>query len=193
MDYEGEARNVMRRLVDYCSTGALVAADYSRYPPPKMLVGKILPNSKIVAKRFKPCENLTEGCVYKIVKLEDVVKFDYAEHRLLEGLQPRRGGVIVRWRKGRIEPYLKTLYKKRLYGDSAGIPPSAYLLTYSQLEVLCSEFLRTDLAPEEVRIDYLLTPVGRTMKGTDIDGARKKKLEDVNVLGQVSFSVNGKK
>lgn len=192
-DYEGEARNVMKRLLKYCETGALVAADYSRYPPRKMLAGKILPNSKITARRFKPCEHLPEGCFYKIVKLEDVVEFDYAEHRLLEGLQPRRGGIIVRWSKGRIEPYLKALYKKRLYGDSVKISPSVYLLTDSQLEVLCSEFLRTDLASQKVRIDYLLTPVGRTMKGTDIDGARKEKLEDVNVLAQVSFSTNREK
>ena len=92
----------------------------------------------------------------------------------------------MRWRQGRIEPYVKALYKRNLYGESAKTPPSVYLLTDSHLEVLCSEFLRTNLAPKKVRTDYLLTPVGRTMKGTDIDGGRK----DANILAQVSFSTN---
>jgi len=190
-DYE-KGRNEIRRLLKFCKTGALVAADYSKYhdPSPRMLVGKIPPNSRIKHRRFKPCEKTPKGCVYKIVKLEDVVELDYAENRLLEGLQPRRGGVLVRWSKGRIEPYLKALYKKSLYGSSIEISPSVYLLTDSQLEVLCSEFLRIESAPKDVKLDYLLSPVGRTMKGTDIAGARKEKLGDVNILAQVSFSTD---
>lgn len=193
-DRDPKHRPVFKRLRNFCRTGALVAADYSKYPPRRMLVGKIKPNSKPTPRTFKPCEpeKNPKGCVYKVVKLDGVVEFDYAEHRLLEALQPRGGGVIVRWRMGRIEPYLKALYKKRLYGSAVTVTPSVYRLTDSHLEVLCSEYLRTDLAPPEVRIDYLLTPIGRTMKGTDIYGARKQKGKDVIVLAQVTFSTDKK-
>jgi len=62
-----------------------------------------------------------------------------------------------------------------------------YPFTDYQWEVMCSEYLRREGA-NNVRIDYLLTPIGRTMKDIDIDGANK----DFYVLAQVSLTTNPK-
>jgi hypothetical protein len=63
--------------------------------------------------------------------------------------------------------------------------PHDYPFTDYQWEVLCSEYLRGNVS-NELRIDYLLTPVGRTMKDIDIDGAS----DSIHVYGQVSLSTN---
>jgi len=187
-DYEGQGRHVLKRLWGYCESGALVAADFSKYPPAKMLVGRIPSGSKIEPMIFPPSEegevnkeNYPEGATYRVVKLEDAVIFDYAEHPILRTAQPPGGGVVVRWKK--IERHLKVLYKKKL-GIPTEIPPTVYDLDFAQLEVLCSEYLRRALAPPRMRVDYFLTPVGRGKKDTDIDGASR----NARVLGQASFS-----
>jgi len=51
--------------------------------------------------------------------------------------------------------------------------------------VLCSEYLRREVE-DILRIDYLLTPIGRTMKDVDIVGANT----DFYVLAQVSLTTN---
>lgn len=183
-DYKGMARNVMKRLRDYCRAGALVAADYSKYPPPRMIVGKIPPNSEILIERFE-CDYSADGCVYKMVELVRPVTFHYAEYPVLQTCQARLRNNVVHWTKGGIDRWLKKLYLYRL-GVIERMPRDVHLLTYDQLEVLCSEYLRTDFAPSGLRVEYLLTPVGRGKKDTDIDGASGS----VRVSGQVSFSSN---
>ena len=82
-----------------------------------------------------------------------------------------------RWNWG-----LKSVYKKRV-GLINKIPRTIYALIPTHLEVLCSEYLR-NCAPEEIRIDYLLSPVGRGRREIDIDGVHGNRL----VLAQVSRS-----
>jgi len=61
-------------------------------------------------------------------------------------------------------------------------PPRVSLYGLS-MEVLCSEYLRREES-NKLRIDYLLTPVGRTMKDIDIEGANRS----IRIYAQVSLS-----
>lgn len=192
-----EAHRVMKRLSAYCEKGAIVAADYSQYSPyipATMLVGIIPPGSKPKTKRIKPCKpdegevvrkKYLNGTVYSTVKLKDAIKFDYAEYRILKASQARLRGNVVEWKVGGIDRWIKSLYMYKLHLIKK-ISPDVHLLTADQLEVLCSEYLRSVLAPSDLRIGYFLTPVGRGTKGTDIDGESKNR----HILGQVSFSEN---
>lgn len=190
-------RKVMERLTEYCTDGAIVAADYSQYSPvipATMIVGIISPGSKPKTKRIKPCkpdegevvrEEYPNGAGYSTVKLKDAIKFDYAKYEILRTSQARLRGNVVEWKVGGIDRWIKSLYMYKLRLTKK-ISPDVHLLTFNQLEVLCSEYLRSVLAPSDLRIGYFLTPVGRGTKGTDIDGESKNR----HILGQVSFSEN---
>lgn len=191
-DYNGPGKKVMRRLWEYCESGALVVADYSDYNLKEILLGILPPGSRIEPRK-EPFEEYPgeypEGVAYyKVVKLDACVRLQYADQRVrpLLVLQPR-SGTVVRWSIGHIERYVKYLYKAMLHGTKSlsDYPPQDYPFTDYQWEVLCSEYLRT-YAAEEIRIHYLLTPVGRTMKDIDIDGANK----NTHILCQVSLTKN---
>lgn len=190
-------RKVMERLTEYCTDGAIVAADYSQYSsviPATMIVGIISPGSKPKTKRIKPCKPsegevikkyYPNGTMYSIVKLKDAVKFDYAEYGILRTSQARKQGNVIRWSVGGIDRWIKSIYMYKLHLIKK-ISPDVHLLTADQLEVLCSEYLRSVLAPSDLRMEYFLTPVGRGTRDTDIDGESKNR----HILGQVSFSEN---
>lgn len=188
-DYNGPGKKAMKRLWNYCNNGALVVADYSDYGLKGILIGVIHPNSKIEPRK-EPYEEYIEGVAYyKVVKLDGPVRLDYADPRIrpLVVLQPR-SGTVVRWSVGSIEKYVKYLYKTIILQGEYSLseyPPEDYPFTDYQWEVLCSEYLRRGVL-NDIRIDYLLTPVGRTMKDIDIDGASRNN----HILGQVSLTKN---
>jgi hypothetical protein len=169
--------------------GALVVADYNDYGFRTFLVGVLPPNSKIKPRkeRIDDIESYPEGLAYyRAVRLSRAVQLNYSDPRArpLIVLQPRQGNV-VNWGIGNIDTYIKYLYKTLLYGGRLPFdyPPEKYPFTDYQWEVLCSEYLRL-LPPSDEKIDYLLTPVGRTMKDIDIDGANR----EAHVLAQVSLT-----
>jgi hypothetical protein len=188
-DFSGPGRKVMKRLKDYCQTGALVVADFNDYGFRTFLIGVLPPNSKIEPRKEK-IENIKsyrDGfAYYRTVGLQGAVQLNYSDSRArpMIVLQPRQGNV-VNWSIGNISTYVKYLYKALLHGRSLPLdyPPEKHPFTDYQWEVLCSEFLRL-LPPSDEKIDYLLTPVGRTMKDIDIDGANK----EAHVLAQVSLT-----
>ena len=186
-NYEGTARKVLKRLERFCREGVVVFADYS--DPPKGLKLKAV-NIGIIPERecYKPVrylpgnEDYPKGFIYKQVKLHNYVTLSHADVIPLLAIQPR-GGTVVRWPSA--EKLVKFFYKRKLglKIDPKSISPE--LLLPFQQEVLCSEYLRTK-APEEIRLKYLLLPVGRGLKAIDIDGAN-----DVNrIFAQVSLSKN---
>jgi len=193
-DWEGTMQNILDRLWKICEKGALMAADYSQYDYSKMIVGVIPPGSEVKNKTYSPSdietwEHINEdkhdrekGLAYKVVDLEDVVEFDYAEYPILLACQARLRGNIINWKAGKIEENLKHLYKSKL-GIDCEVQRNPYLLTDNQLEVLCSEYLRRN-PKSSVEIDYFLNSVGRQMKEVDIIGGSDK----IRSLSQVSFT-----
>jgi len=198
-DWKKPMCDILKRLKKCCEKGALMAADYSQYDYSKMIVGIITSDSEIKNKTYSSSEIETwehinedkhdrkDGLAYKVVALEEVVEFDYAEYPILLACQARLRGNIINWKAGEIEENLKYLYKSKL-GMDCEVQRNPYLLTDNQLEVLCSEYLRRNpkSSPE---IDYFLNSVGRQMKEVDIIGGS----EETRSLSQVSFTDKKKK
>ena len=188
-DFKGSGRKVMLRLSYYCQSGALVVADYNDYGFKVMLLGVLRPNSKIEPRveQIEVSQHYPEGLAYyHVVKLNRCVRLDHSDPlaRPLLVLQPRQNNV-VNWRIGNIAEYVRYLHESLLSGSvsMSNLPIEKYPLTDYQWEVLCSEYLRI-IPPSEGKIDYLLTPVGRTMKDIDIEGANR----EAHILAQVSLT-----
>jgi len=190
-DFDGTGRKILGRLWDYCKSGALVVVDYDHYGFKNILIGTLPANSvvKPIEEKLEPSPNYPNGLAhYQMVELKDCVRLHYSDSwvRPLLILQPRQGNV-VHWTKGKIDVYVKNLYKAIL--DRASLSPNLKLNNYPftdyQWDVLCAEYLRT-VSLNNMRIDYLLTPVGETVKNVDIEGANK----DFYVSAQVSLTTD---
>lgn len=190
-DFDGSGRNVIGRLLDYCKSGALVVVDYNDFGFKNILIGTLPANSVIkpIEEKVEPSPDYPIGLAcYRMVELKDCIKLHHSDSwtRPLLVLQPRQGNV-VKWTKGHIDGYVKNLYKNILnhasFSSNFGL--NNYPFTDYQWEVLCSEYLRA-MKSNSLRIEYLLTPIGRTMKDVDIDGAN----EDCYILAQVSLTTD---
>jgi hypothetical protein len=181
--YSEKASYVLKRMRYYCETGALVVGYYNEHQPIRMIIGLLIPGSEInpVIRDIWISGQYPEGkTCYKTIQLENFFEIDLTENRQLESCIPR-GNVFVNWKVNGIDRSIKYLYKLH----NKLITPqdrTVYNLSYTQLEVLCSEYLR--VTSENYRIDHLITPVGRSQKSTDIDGINKNG----KVLAQVSYS-----
>lgn len=153
-------RLAFNRLKKCCERGAIVGADFSVLHP-KMLVGEIKPRSKIEAIEVGEGKLGKTKFIYKVVQLERAKEVSYTDYPLLLAIQPRRG-TITRWQKAK--RYLNAIL------GSGDIPWSVNSLAPSQLEVLCYEFLRSAKTPTKMKLDFLLMPIGRTLKDIDIVG-----------------------
>lgn len=185
-NYEKPGRDVIRRLKDYCTKGAVVFAEYSDSdytPVPKANVG-ILCGSEgeysYGAKRYYGHGDYPSGFVYKQAELCNYRTLSYADFEQILAIHPR-GGTVIHWQKG--ETAVKFMYRRVL-----GLPIDSRLLDVgalfpAQQEVLCSEYLRLK-APRKMRLKYMLLPVGRGMRAIDIDGVT----EEAHLFAQVSFS-----
>jgi hypothetical protein len=183
----------MERLWKYCKSGALIVVDYNDYGFKSFLIGVLPPNSVItpMTENCKVSKYYPKGLAhYRMVELKDCIRLNHCNSwaRPLLVLQPRQGNV-VHWTIGNIDTYVKNLYKSILTNSpfSSNLTINDYPFTDYQWEVLCSEYLRREVK-DNLRIDYLLTPIGRTMKDVDIDGANK----DTAILAQVSLTTNPK-
>ncbi len=160
----------LKRLWDYCHEGALVGADYHQLYPARMLVGKILPGSEIKGRLFGPYW-------YKVVQLEKVQEVSFIDFPLLL-IQPRQT-TLTGW------PSMERHLKAILGIDE--ISPDVQSLHPGQLELVCCEFLRSDHAPNSLKIDFPLMPPGRSLQDIDIIGENASGL----VIAQVTHSTNG--
>jgi len=183
-NFKDNARHVLTRFKECCKEGAIVFADYSD-PPVKSIqeranIGIILEGSNYEAVPYSGHPEYPEGLIYEQAKLQYHKTLAYADILPFLAIHPR-GGTLVHWRQA--EKVIKFIYKKELGLITGPKDVTFEILFPAQQEVLCSEFLRTR-APKELRINYLLLPVGRGMKTIDIDGANER----VHLLAQVSFS-----
>lgn len=182
-NFEGYARNVLRRLSRHCKNGVIVFADYSD-PPLKSIqktgsIGIIPEGQKYKVKRYYGHPNYPNGLIYKQVELCNYTKLSYADYAAFLAIHPR-GGTLSQWKA---EEPVKFTYKRKLDLPIDSRSISLDVLFPAQQEVLCSEYLRTK-APDEIRLKHLLLPVGRGMKTVDIDGVNER----IHLFAQVSYS-----
>jgi len=121
-----------------------------------MLIGKICPESR---KDYLHRKINGEELIYKTVQLDKAKEISYLNHPILM-VQPRRGTISM-WKR-----------EKRLLAIFNGeeLPRQLDSLDPSQMEILCHEYLRLEITPENIRLKYLLMPIGRTLPNIDIIG-----------------------
>lgn len=186
----------LHRLNGYRKTGAIIVADYSDPDftgfktgiKKTILVGILHPTSEdkpIWVERYDPRpedDKFKDGLFYKQVALDEVIELGGSDLAMLLAIHPR-GNTVIHWEEG--EKAIKFIYRreKKLEVNTKSLGYKE--LFPAQQEVLCSEYLRSDSAGD-LKIKYLLLPVGRGMKSIDIFGAGETKL----VFAQVSFTAN---
>ena len=186
-NYEDNVKPVMKRFKRFCDEGVIVFADYT--DPPNGLeykavnIGIIPEHSCFEPKKYLPGdEDFPKHFIYKQVKLCNCVHLSYSEAVPFFAIQPR-GGTVVKWNAA--EQLVKFVYKRKLGLKIKKESINHQILLPFQQEVLCSEYLRIK-APNEIRIKYFLSPVGRGLKTVDIYGAN-----DTNhIFAQVSLSTD---
>ena len=176
-DYEKTAKSSLRALVELAKNGGYVFAVYNHHHGGK--IGFVSPNSKIELLNGKwGSRNGLEGrdAVLKAIKLETPKNLTADECISLKSVQPRQG-TFVRWHK--VGSRVKSLLNGKTERNVGSLTPDLQ-------EVMCMEFLRTDLTKKYLlpKLAYTLSPVGRTMKDVDIIGSTEdKKL----IYSQVTF------
>jgi hypothetical protein len=184
-DYKTRASRVLKRMHSYCQQGCLAVGYYNQHLPIRMIFG-IIPAGSVIEPQLRDLwidDDYPDGkTCYKTVQLKDFFEVDLTKNRQFESCLPR-GNVFVKWGVNEIDHSVKYLFKlhHRLVSNK---DRRVYDLSYSQLEVLCSEYLRQ--AGEDYKVRHFITPIGRSQKATDIDGVN----ESGNILAQVSFSTD---
>jgi len=159
-DYRGcGGEQPLQSLLDFCTKGALVGADYRIKGGVKsMLVGELEGGTQVIAMEFFD-EN--QNFIYKTAQLQNVKEISYQDYPLLSAVQPPNVA-ISKWNS--VRDYLDAIVTGK------NLPWSVASLAPSQLEVLCYEYLRASN-----RIVSLLLPIGRNMKDIDIVGMNSQK------------------
>lgn len=163
MDYTTFAKRAINALHKIAKKGGYVFAVYGHKSDYK--IGFIEPNTKIeIVEGTWGNKGKVQGRVAKLkaLKFKSSKIIKRGDALSLTCAQPQQG-TLCEWHKvkNRVENYYNgTEIAKKTVDD----------LTPDLLEVLCSEFLRTNLDEQLPRIQSLLTPVGRTMKDVDIIG-----------------------
>lgn len=152
-DYDESGKKSLTRLHNYCEEGRIVGADFRELRRDKMLVGFIMPGSKVKAIKF---EGGGESYCYKTVELTDTVEVPYTRYPVLMALQPRQT-TLTGW------PSAQKALQAAIKGRS--LPREVSSLDPNQLEVLCYEWLRTN-----GHLARLIMPIGRSMCDIDIFG-----------------------
>lgn len=162
-DYDGNGRSCLARLNALASQGGYVFAAYRNQAGAK--IGYVFPGSKVDLIKGKwGKQNNSEGkeAILKGIKLANVTNLDASGSIALKAGQPRQG-TFCRWRQ--VGPRVRNLVD----GSDA---ISLECLTPDLQEVMCMEFLRSELASAHglPRLALTLAPVGRTLKDIDIFG-----------------------
>ena len=180
-DYPRNAKNPLRALKELAKHGGYVCATYENYD--RCLVGYVAPNS--------PLELIdgTRGALYtaegrhtflKGVRFQRAEELDPRQHPLIFVGAPQQT-TLTRWVC--VQNRIEDLVEKRTS------EPSLSTLTDAELETLCAEFLRTSEARRLglPRLEMLLLPVGRTMKGIDIYGIAD---DGKTICAQVTYGIS---
>jgi len=174
-DYGPKGRNALKRLWKYCTSGAIVGADYRRLGRAAMLVGELPKNSRVQGEEFRDPDT-GHTFIYKVAVLHRAREVRFVDYPLLLGRQPRQA-TITGW------PSAARVLEAAIHNHP--LPYDASCLHPSQLEVLCYEYLR-----ERHHLERLLMPIGRSLLDIDILGLDK---DGNKVLAQVTHSMSKSK
>lgn len=178
-DYESSDRRAVQALVNLARDGGYVCAQHVNRE--ESMLGFVEPGSKIQLFNGKWGDrNGMRGrtAILKTLQLTKMQLIKPLHSALLLVGRPRQG-TIMRWPSaGRVVEYMVEGRSRQLQLCD---------LHYSQQEILCSEFLRTDEAVSSglPRLTYLLLPPGRTMKDIDIAGIAD---DGKMLMAQVTYS-----
>jgi len=166
------AKSSLKRLKGWCDQGKIVIADYGAFG---IWVGKIRPGSKVFAKDIKD-RTYTEQTgkkkvIFKAVKLIGMRQARGNGALLLKAVQPRMCTIN--------ESLKGADCASAILAGKSSLGRNVKSLSPEQLEILCYEFLRM-----KGKIDFLLMPIGRTLKDIDIYGMKGSK----GVVAQVTQS-----
>jgi hypothetical protein len=146
-------------------TGGYIWAEY--YTRRTVKVGKVKPSSfKIYLSRWsreRERGKHEKGSIAKLktLQMEKVRRIEPGQAMNLRAVRPQQG-TITKWHKARdnIECLIEN---KPLREDWSSLFPA-------QQEAVCAEYLRDPDFEECARLEFLLLPVGRTLKDVDICG-----------------------
>ena len=179
-DYKNpKSKGPVSKFAQLSNEGGYVCSTFLDIPG--CLVGRVEPGSVVFFENAKRPEDLNRPAVLKVLQLPGdtrLIEPDVANKILMA--QPQ--GTICEWKA--VEDRVKQLYEKGVIQ----IKTFADLLFY-EVEVMCSEFLRTIKAEEEglPRIRYLTARVGGSMPVVDFCGVSE---ENKDILAQVTYYKN---
>lgn len=181
IDYAAAAKGAMNNLNKLSKEGGYVFASYEHRDEYK--IGIIEPNTKIqLIEGNWGKKNTLYGrkAILKGLKFKSVKILNPLDAISLTSGQPRQG-TLCHWQKigKRVENNYNDVRGKKSLDD----------LTPDLQEVFCSEFMRMGLDKKLPKLEFLLTPIGRTLKDVDIIGLTKEKMK---VLVQVTYSYEPK-
>jgi len=168
----------MRALATLADEGGYVCAEY--HGQSECVLGFVKPKSKIeLVYGHWGSVNKYQGrkAILKSLRLSKVKSVRPGDSAAILVGRPRQG-TIMRWKQ--VGQMIENIVEGRR------IEPSLELLSPAQQEIMCSEFLRSPAAQEFglPRLEHLLLPVGRTMKGIDICGITES---GTRLFAQVTF------
>lgn len=175
LDYEVQDRPAIGTFKRLADSGGVDCATYR--PLPGCIIGRIEPKSVIKLEECLSVGNDAYDMVLKCLTLKDVRRLDARTAYRILAFQPIKG-TITAWPgiEHRVVHYLRD---GKFSGADVGH------LSIAEQEVLCSEFLRSDLASRQPlpKLVHLLMPVGRTQEDVDIIGLANDR---TRIFGQVT-------
>ena len=154
--------------------GALVVAEYhnpfntDKKKDNALLIGIIEQGTEKTCKEY--IDDNGEEVIYKIMKMKNKKVIYYEDYPILLSCKPPYT-TMCKWHM--MKKKIPSIY----YGKP--LPEEVNSLTFSELEVICYEFLKIE------KLDCLLLPIGRTLDKVDIAGLNR---QGNRLFAQVTFS-----
>lgn len=164
-----QAFNAFRAIA---KTGAIIVSEYEN--PNEFTVGTIDAGVTTQPMTF----NTDDGeLLYKTLKYRDPKTFKYSDYPLLAAIRPPYSTICSTGKS------FSQLVKNIYLGEP--IELSVDFMHPSSIELMCEAFLRSEFAPNDIRLDYTLLRTGKTMPAVDIYG---KSLSGNRIFAQVTYS-----
>gem|GEM_PF-6498554 len=155
-------------------TGCIVVAEYT--DPASFVAGMIKPGTKTEPLTL----NGSDGeVVYKTMSYENPKRFRYADYPLLAAIRPPYSTICSTGRS--FSQIIKHIYS----GET--IELAVDFMHPSSIELMCDTFLKSELAPADVRLEYALLRTGKTMPAVDIYG---RSISGKKVFAQVTYAAS---
>lgn len=155
-------------------TGCLIAAEYG--DSSSFVIAKVKPGTNLKPLTIKS----TDGdLIFKTIEFSEPKICYYGDFPLLAAIRPPYTTVCSTGRS------FSQLIKHIYLGESLEL--SVDFMHPSSIELMCEAFLKSEMVPESIRLDYALLRTGKTMPAIDIYGRSKSGNK---VYAQVTYSAD---